>query len=415
MVRAVPYKTDVWSSSDSMSSWGGGRISFTSSSSGNDSVYSEINEIKRRISNIQLHIQNNLLFQNSSVEKGSIITNQLQNNIEKLFEKADKIGSGGFATVKKININGTDYAVKRNNNNTIQTNQLQNNKWIREMNISSPYLLKMFGTILKNSSVYSIMEYLDKKEWKTLEEFNNYIEKDRQKESIRSEICKTLKEVIKSVHELGFFLLDIKPENIMIKYKNQSTQANKQSTQGNKQSTQGNMQSTQGNMQSTQGNKQSTQGNKQSTQGNMQSTQGNKQSTQGNIEVKFIDYGTSTYKFQEINELYGFTAFYKLPDYREIKDNIDINKQYAKDKDLFAIHMVCIFLNHYEEFFKKINEFLTNINSYKKTMEIDKIYRILINRLQEKKLNQDITTELKELLESIFPYFYMEFRDFKFT
>jgi cAMP phosphodiesterase len=116
--------------------------------------------------------------------------------------------------------------------------------------------------------------------------------------------------------------------------------------------------------------------------------------------------------------LYGFTAFYKLPDYRKIKDNIDINKQYAKNRDLFAIHMVCIFLNHYKEFFKKINEFLTNINSYMiKTMKIDNIYRILINSSQENKLNQDIDikTTLGTLLHSIFPYFQKEFRDLKFT
>jgi len=117
--------------------------------------------------------------------------------------------------------------------------------------------------------------------------------------------------------------------------------------------------------------------------------------------------------------------------------NLEVSEEaYPKYRDLFAIHMVCIYLNNYEQFFQKIEDTLIL-----KHYIFDDIYRALFHILHslQKDPNMDIKESLKtegyctnlepfvknfgannkievvaELLCDIFPYFQKELEDFQF-
>ena len=301
----------------------------------------------------------------------------LPKKITELFKKGQNVGKGTYGKVKKVKINGTYFAVKKAYHNNIQ---VQNSLWIKEKEI--PYLLKIYHAItMKNGASYIIMEYLDEKEWMTLEKYRE----DHVGFSCRL-ICKKLKDAIREIHKSNFYLLDINPDNIMIKIHSDTSQ--------------------------------------------------------NNIEVKFIDYSSSIYQFQNINEGYGMTYFYNLPDYREKNTNVDLNKQYAQDRDLFAIHIVCLFLTAYEGFFVPILESVDKDNMFSIVAKIfiEILYQNLLHLLRQystqRLKKQNISSQnyidatfridtksfsnidenkMKTLLKQIFPSFYNEFKNSHFA
>ena len=303
----------------------------------------------------------------------------LPEKITELFKKGQDLGRGTYGEVKKVKINGTYFAVKRVYHNN---NQVHNSLWMREKEI--PYLLKIYDAItMKNDVSYIIMEYLDEKEWMTLADYRQgYI--IRPVEFTCEQICEKLKDAIHKIPESDFYLLDINPDNIMIKIHSDTNQ--------------------------------------------------------NNIEVKFIDYGSSIYHFQNINEGDGLTYFYKLPDYRKETTNVEVNKQYAQDRDLFAIHIVCLFLTAHEDFVPILN-FVDKMSSILAKIFIEILYQNLlhlfrqfsIQRLKEQNISpvQNYTdatfridmksfqkideNEMKTLLKGIFPSFYEEFKNSHFA
>lgn len=344
-------------------------------------VESKIQEIQDRITGIQKKI--------SFSSPSHLNINDVSEKIEVLYNKATEIlGKGANGEVKKVEIRGKNYAVKKFKSGPSDQNQLKNNEWIRSKDI--PYLLNMYGTVsIQDGYSYSIMEYLNKDEWKSLNEIKNEKKYDCDK------ICSKLKEAIQFVHEEDFCLLDIKPENILIKYETLN---------------------------------------------------------EPNVELKFIDYGSSIYEFKQINEMLGYTPVYKLPDYRSSYENIEKNKEYAKYRDLFAIHVVCIFLKDYDNFFRPLYIYLDNIRGgYAGLIRIIIIYKNLLYLLNEigpyipitiQKLRYDPKEELKKylisfeikegkilketqtqtqkqeiknLLEKIFLTFYQQFKNSEFT
>lgn len=333
-------------------------------------VKSKIGEIQDRITEIQKKI--------SFSSPSHLNINDVSEKIEVLYNNAKEIlGRGANGEVKEVNINGKPYAVKKFSNNisflnsnvTMSKNQLKNNEWIRSKNI--PYLLHMYDTVSKkNGYSYSIMESLNKDEWKILDEIENLTEDKTDK------ICSKLKEAIQVVHKEDFCLLDINPKNIMIKYKTLN---------------------------------------------------------EPNIELKFIDYGSSIYEFQQINEMTGYSLAYKLPDYRNSYEDIEKNKQYAKYRDLFAIHIVCIFLKNHDNFFLPLYTFLEKkikppffmiviiygnllylLNEYT-TETIQNLDTFTLRTRLITVNDTEQIKEIKKLLKIIFPSFYQEFKNSVFT
>lgn len=336
----------------------------------------QIGQIQKGITNIQLQnritgIQHELQSQKSS-SPSQFDMHDLPGKIAILFKEGKFISEGTYGKVKKVKINGTYFAVKRAHHNN---NQVHNSLWMKEKEI--PYLLKIYDAItMKNDISYIIMEYLDEKEWMTLADYREgYI--------IRpvgfpcEQICEKLKHAIHKIHESDFYLLDINPDNIMIKIHSNTNR--------------------------------------------------------DNIEVKFIDYGSSIYHFQNINEGYGLTYFYKLPDYRKETSNVEVNKQYAQDRDLFAIHIVCLFLTAYEDFFVPILEFVDKMSSTLAKIFIEILYQHLLHLLKEqnifpvqnyidatfrintKSFQNSNENEMKTLLKHIYPSFYEEFKNSHFV
>ena len=301
--------------------------------------------------------------------------NDLPGKIAKLFKEGKFVSEGTYGKVKKVKINGTYFAVKRAYHNN---NEVHNSLWMKEMEI--PYLLKIYDAItMKNDVSYIIMEYLDEKEWMTLENYRQIYIIDHVGFSC-GRICEKLKDAIHKIHESDFYLLDINPDNIMIKIHSDTNQ--------------------------------------------------------NNIEFKFIDYGSSIYHFQNINEADGLTYFYKLPDYRKETTNIEVNKQYAEDRDLFAIHIVCLFLTAHEDFFVPILNFVDKMTSILAKISIEILYQHLLHLLRQFSIQNislvqnyiDATfiidtksfpnideNEMKTLLKQIFPSFYEEFKSSHFV
>ena len=342
----------------------------------------QIEQIRKEITNIQLQnrrrqitgIQAKLQSQKSS-SPSQFDMNDLPGKIAKLFKEGQGLGKGTYGKVKKVKINGTYFAVKRVYHNN---NQLNNSIWMREKEI--PYLLKIYDAITMNNDVsYIIMEYLDEKEWMTLEKYRQIYIIDHVGFSCGL-ICKKLKDAIHKIHESDFYLLDINPDNIMIKIHSDTNQ--------------------------------------------------------NNIEVKFIDYGSSIYHFQNINEGDGLTYFYKLPDYRKETTNVELNKRYAQDRDLFAIHIVCLFLTAHEDFFVRILNFVDKMPSFLAKIFIEILYQHLLHLLRQFTMQNispvqnyiDATfriytksfpnideNEMKTLLKHIYPSFYEEFKNSRFV
>ncbi len=346
----------------------------------------KISQIQKGITNIQSQnrrhqitgIRDELQSQKSS-SPSQLDMHGLPEEITKLFKKGQHLGKGTYGEVKKVKINGTYFAVKKAYHNN---NQVHNSLWMKEMEI--PYLLKIYDAItMKNDASYIIMEYLDKKEWMTLADYRQgYI--IRPVEFTCEQICEKLKDAIHKIHESDFYLLDINPDNIMIKIYSDTNQKN--------------------------------------------------------IEVKFIDYGSSIYHFQNINEGDGLTYFYKLPDYRKETTNVEVNKQYAQDRDLFAIHIVCLFLTAHEDFFAPILKFIDKMHPMLAKIFIEILYQHLlhllrqfsIQRLKEQNISPvqnyiDVIfrintksfpnideNKMKTLLKQIFPSFYEEFKSSHF-
>ena len=348
-----------------------------------DSDISEkISQIQKGITNIQLQnrrrqvtgIQHELQSQKSS-SPSQFDMNDLPGKIAKFFKEGKFVSEGTYGKVKKVKINGTYFAVKRAYHNN---NQVHNSLWMREKEI--PYLLKIYDAItMKNDVSYIIMEYLDEKEWMTLENYRQIYIIDHVGFSCGI-ICEKLKDAIHKIHESDFYLLDINPDNIMIKI-HSNTNQNK-------------------------------------------------------IEVKFIDYGSSIYHFQNINEGDGLTYFYKLPDYRKETTNVELNKRYAQDRDLFAIHIVCLFLTAYEDFFVPILKFVDKMPSILAKIFIEILYQHLLHLLRQFTIQNispvqnyiDATfridtksfpnideNEMKTLLKQIFPSFSEEFKNSHFA
>ena len=342
----------------------------------------QIEQIRKEITNIQLQntrrqitgIQHELQSQKSS-SPSQFDMNDLPGKIAKLFKEGQHLGKGTDGEVKKVKINGTYFAVKRAYHNN---NQVNNSLWMKEKEI--PYLLKIYDAItMKNNASYIIMEYLDEKEWMTLADYRQgYI--IRPVEFTCEQICEKLKDAIHKIHESDFYLLDINPDNIMIKIHSNTNQ--------------------------------------------------------NNIEVKFIDYGSSIYHFQNINEGDGLTYFYKLPDYRHETTNVEVNKQYAQDRDLFAIHIVCLFLTAHEDFFIPILNFVDKLTSTLAKIFIEILYQNLLHvfrqfsiqnissvqnyidatfRIDTKSFPNIDENEMKTLLKQIFPSFYKEFKNSHFA
>lgn len=347
----------------------------------------QIRPIQKAITNIQLQnrrrqitgIQHELQSQKSS-SPSQFDMNDLPGKIAKLFKEGKFVSEGTYGKVKKVQINGTYFAVKRayHNNNEVDNSLLMKEKEI-------PYLLKIYDAItMKNDVSYIIMEYLDEKEWMTLENYRQIYIIDHVGFSCGL-ICEKLKDAIHKIHESDFYLLDINPDNIMIKIHSDTNQ--------------------------------------------------------NNIELKFIDYGSSIYHFQIINEGDGLTYFYKLPDYRKETTNVEVNKQYAQDRDLFAIHIVCLFLTAHEDFFVPILNFVDKMPSILAKIFIEILYQNLLHLLRQyntqrlKKQNISLVqnyidatfridtksfpnideNEMKTLLKQIFPSFYEEFKSSHFV
>ena len=159
------------------------------------------------------------------------------------------------------------------------------------------------------------------------------------------------------------------------------------------------------------------------------------------LKLKFIDYGSSIYHFQIINEGDGLTYFYKLPDYRKETTNVEVNKRYARDRDLFAIHIVCLFLTAHEDFFVPILIFVDKMTFILAKIFIEILYQNLLYLLRQyntqilKKQNISLVqnyidatfridtksfpnideNEVKTLLKQIFPSFYEEFKSSHFV
>lgn len=342
----------------------------------------QISRIQEGITNIQLQnrrrqitgIQHKLQSQKSS-SPSQFDMNDLPGKIAKLFKEGQHLGKGTYGEVKKVKINGTYFAVKRAYHNN---NQVNNSLLMKEKKI--PYLLKIYDAItMKNNASYIIMEYLDEKEWMTLADYRQgYI--IRPVEFTCEQICEKLKDAIHKIHESDFYLLDINPDNIMIKIHSDTNQ--------------------------------------------------------NNIEFKFIDYGSSIYHFQNINEGDGLTYFYKLPDYRHETTNVEVNKQYAQDRDLFAIHIVCLFLTAHEDFFIPILNFVDKLTSTLAKIFIEILYQNLLHvfrqfsiqnissvqnyidatfRIDTKSFPNIDENEMKTLLKQIFPSFYKEFKNSHFA
>lgn len=231
--------------------------------------------IQEKIGNIQNNILN--LQHNLSIQL------RLEEFLNSYFY-SKSVGSGGYGDVRKVNINGTDYAVKRGDYNRESEYQSINNVKIRE-SIESPYILKTFGFInVKGHGRFSIMEYLDEK-WETLKEFNKRIQDNPNRAAIREAICEKLKKALEEVHKLKFYHQDLKLENIMIKFENMDLE---------------------------------------------------------NIELKFIDYDHCCIGNDgHVSSNNGYTTFYSNPINFHPSDKLKLN-------DDFALHMTCIFLKNPE-------------------------------------------------------------------
>lgn len=127
------------------------------------------------------------------------------------FSRSYNIGKGSYGEVRKVNIEGSFYVVKRIKFHR-KHHQLENNINIRDTSslVNSPYLIKTFGYVIKDQYIYSIMEYLDNN-WMTLEDYMNENNKNDE-----NNICSFLTNAMTEIHKISFYHQDIKPANIMI-------------------------------------------------------------------------------------------------------------------------------------------------------------------------------------------------------
>ena len=145
------------------------------------------------------------------------------NKLNDIYIKYDFIGFGEFSKIFKCIKHGNDKiyglkAIKRNNNNNISdiiySNELFILKYIKHDNI-----IKYYNTYINNKYYYIEMEYCF---GGNLNEFiynnNNY--NGILNEIILKQFIYKLCDIMKLFHSNNIIHKDIKPQNIMLKYKN---------------------------------------------------------------------------------------------------------------------------------------------------------------------------------------------------